>query len=166
MCAPSTACEYSFEFFLHPPCVWMLINSFECLNGQGIKTRANGKLSWRCTFLGCLSQLKWKSCTIALVINRNSVIFKKSVLQSQHRRSEFINERVKVLSQRCWNVSSHFFKWVYGNPWPWLVGIGRIPVYHVDYIPVFIHLSIHPSIHPSIHLSIFTLSKSAVFHKL
>jgi len=24
-------------------------------------------------------------------------------------------------------------KWVYGNPWPFLVGIRRSPAYHVDY---------------------------------
>ncbi len=106
----------------------MLINSFECLNGQGIKTHANGKLLWWRTavvhFWMPQSQLKWKSCTIALVINRNSLWFsKKSVLQTQHRRSEFMNERVKVLSQRCCYVSSRFFKRVYGNPWPLLEGI-------------------------------------------
>ncbi len=64
---------------------------------------------------------------------KHSVIFKKSVLWSQHRWGEFMNERVKVLSQRCCYVSSRFFKWVYGNPWPLLVGIRRIPAYHVDY---------------------------------
>ncbi len=63
---------------------------------------------------------------------KHSVIFKKSVLWSQHRRGEFMNERLKDLSQRCY-VSSRFFKWVYGNPWPLLVGIRRIPAYHVDY---------------------------------
>ncbi len=26
-----------------------------------------------------------------------------------------------------------FFKWVYGNPLTFLVGIRRIPAYHVDY---------------------------------
>ncbi len=82
------------------------------------------------------SQLKWKSCAIALVINRNSM--KKSVLQSQHRRREFMNERVKSLSQRCCDLSSRFFKWVYGNPLPLLVGICHIPAYHVDYTTAFI----------------------------
>ncbi len=43
-----------------------------------------------------------------------------------------MNESVKVLSQRCY-VSSCFFKWVYGNPLPLLVGIRHIPTYHVDY---------------------------------
>ncbi len=75
-------------------------------------------------------QLKWKSCAIALIINRNSVNFKKSVLQSQHRRGEFINERVKVLSQRCCYVSSAFLS---GYPWPLLVGIRCISAYHLDY---------------------------------
>ncbi len=85
------------------------------------------------------SQLKWKCCAIALVINRNSM--KKSVLQSQHRRREFMNERVKSLSQRCCDVSSRFFKWVYRNPWPLLVGIRRIPAYHVDYTTAFIQIA-------------------------
>ncbi len=44
-----------------------------------------------------------------------------------------MNERVKDLSQRCCYVSSRFFKWVYGNPWPLLVGVSRMPAYHVDY---------------------------------
>ncbi len=48
-------------------------------------------------------------------------------------RGEFINERVKVLSQRCCYVSSRFFKLVYGSPWPFPVGIRHIPAYHVDY---------------------------------
>ncbi len=30
-----------------------------------------------------------------------------------------------------------FFKWVYGNPLTFLVGIRRIPAYHVDYTTVF-----------------------------
>ncbi len=29
-----------------------------------------------------------------------------------------------------------FFKWVYGNPLTFLVGIRRIPAYHVDYTTV------------------------------
>ncbi len=30
-----------------------------------------------------------------------------------------------------------FFKWVYGNPLTFLVGIRRIPAYHVDYTTVW-----------------------------
>ncbi len=43
-----------------------------------------------------------------------------------------MNEHAKVLSQRCY-ASSLFFKWVYRNPWHWLVDIRHIPAYHVDY---------------------------------
>ncbi len=32
-----------------------------------------------------------------------------------------------------------FFKWVYGNPLTFLVGIRRIPAYHVDYTTGHIH---------------------------
>ncbi len=64
------------------------------------------------------SQMKWKSCT--------AWFSKVSALIATL-------ERVKDLSQRCCYVSSRFFKWVYGNPWPWLVGIRRIPAYHVNY---------------------------------
>ncbi len=87
-----------------------------------------------CIFLGCLSQsVKMKELHNSTGHQqKHSVIFKKSVLQLQHWRGEFMNESVKVLSQRCY-VSSRFFKWVYGNPLPLLVGIRRIPTYHVDY---------------------------------
>ena len=45
-----------------------------------------------------------------------------------------MNESVKVLTQSEVDTYPHaFFKWVYGNPWPFLVGIRRIPAYHVDY---------------------------------
>ncbi len=37
------------------------------------------------------------------------------------------------VTKRCCYVSSTFFKWVYGNPLTFLVGIRRIPAYHVDY---------------------------------
>ncbi len=33
-----------------------------------------------------------------------------------------------------------FFKWVYGNPLAFLVGIRRIPAYHVDYTTVYIYI--------------------------
>ncbi len=45
-----------------------------------------------------------------------------------------MNESVKGLSQN--DVVTYpraFFKWVYANPLPSLVGIRRIPAYHVDY---------------------------------
>ena len=44
-----------------------------------------------------------------------------------------INTEVKDLSQDDWYVSVHIFKWVYANPGAFLVGIRRIPAYHVDY---------------------------------
>ncbi len=34
-----------------------------------------------------------------------------------------------------------FFKWVYGNPLTFLVGIRRIPAYHVDYTTGSTHLN-------------------------
>ncbi len=97
----------------------MFINSFECLNGQGIKTRANDKLSdaqqWRIFRMASASQMKWKMRNSTGHQQKQSVIFKKSVLQSQHRWGEFMNERVKVLSQRCYVASC--FKWVYPQGW-------------------------------------------------
>ncbi len=44
VCAPSTVHKYSVQLF----CVLCLnaLNSFECLNWQGLETRANDKLSW------------------------------------------------------------------------------------------------------------------------
>ncbi len=102
----------------------MLINSFECLNGQGIKTRANGKLLWWRTavvhFWMPQSQLKWKSCAIALVINRNSVNFKKSVHQSQHRR---VNLSMNVWKFCHKDVVTYPRAFLSGYPWPLLVGI-------------------------------------------
>ncbi len=45
-----------------------------------------------------------------------------------------MNELVKGLSQNDVVTYPHaFFKWVYANPCPSLVGIRRIPAYHVDY---------------------------------
>ncbi len=88
---------------------------------------------WRIFRMASAGQLKWKELHSTGHQQKHSVIFKKSVLWSQHRRGEFMNEPVKVLSQRFCYVSSHFFKWVYGNPWPLLVGISRIPAYNVDY---------------------------------
>ncbi len=93
-----------------------------------------------CIFrMASASQLKWKMRNSTGHQQKHSVIFKKSVIRSQHRRGEFMNERVKVLSQRCCYVSSRFFKLVYGNPWPLLVGIRRIPAYHVDYTTALIY---------------------------
>ena len=43
-----------------------------------------------------------------------------------------INE-LNVLSQNCIVTYPCGFKWVYGNPGAFLVGIRRIPAYHVDY---------------------------------
>ncbi len=40
---------------------------------------------------------------------------------------------MKVLSQNDVVTYPHVFKWVYGNPLTFLVGIRRIPTYHVDY---------------------------------
>ncbi len=37
------------------------------------------------------------------------------------------------VTKRCCYVSSRFLRWVYGNPLTFLVGIRRIPAYHVDY---------------------------------
>ncbi len=45
-----------------------------------------------------------------------------------------MNELVKGLSQNDVVTYPHAFcKWVYANPCPSLVGIRRIPAYHVDY---------------------------------
>ncbi len=88
-------------------------------------------LSFHISFNDSLSMLR-KSCAIALV-KKHGVIFKK-IGASQHRRGEFVNKRVKVLLQNDVVTYPHaFFKWVYGNPWPFLVGIRCIPAYHVDY---------------------------------
>ncbi len=49
-----------------------------------------------------------------------------------------MNELVKGLSQNNVVTYPHaFFKWVYANPCPSLVGIRRIPAYHVDYTTGF-----------------------------
>ncbi len=85
---------------------------------------------WHIFRMASDSQMKWKSWAIALVINRNTAWFSKSECFDRTQTGEFMNERVKDLSQRCCYVSTRFFKWVYGNPWPLLVGICRIPAYH------------------------------------
>ncbi len=53
---------------------------------------------------------------------------------------EFMNELVKGLSRndvvtypRIPLKKNQFFKWVYANLWPSLVGIWRIPAYHANY---------------------------------
>ncbi len=85
----------------------MLINSFECLKGQGIKTCANYKLSWpRATVAhyedGLSQTVEIKElCNSTGHQQKRSVIKKESVLRSQHKRGEFRNEHVKVLSQIC-----------------------------------------------------------------
>ncbi len=54
-----------------------------------------------------------------------------------------MNELVKGLSLNDVVTYPHaFFKWVYANPCPSLVGIRRIPAYHVDY-------TTGPIIHPA-----------------
>ncbi len=46
---------------------------------------------------------------------------------------------MKVLSHKTMLLRIlTFFKWVYGNPLTFLVGIRRIPAYHVDYTTVYI----------------------------
>ncbi len=54
-----------------------------------------------------------------------------------------------------------FFKWVYGNPLTFLVGIRRIPAYHVDYTtetesrsPLALHYILSAT--PDIHLAYFS----------
>ncbi len=44
-----------------------------------------------------------------------------------------MNESVKGLSKTMLLRIRVLFKWVYANPLPSLVGIRRIPAYHVDY---------------------------------
>ncbi len=53
-----------------------------------------------------------------------------------------------------------FFKWVYGNPLTFLVGIRRIPAYHVDYTTAFIHTV---AMLPNVHLKKESLKKIRVF---
>ncbi len=53
--------------------------------------------------------------------------FQKVCAWSQYRRGEFMNECVKVLSQRRCYVSHAFLS---GNPWLMLESIRRIPAYH------------------------------------
>ncbi len=38
-----------------------------------------------------------------------------------------------------------FFKWVYGNPLTFLVGIWRIPAYHVDYTTAISYMTVAES---------------------
>ncbi len=47
---------------------------------------------------------------------------------------------MKVLSQNDVVTYPHVFKWVYGNPLTFLVGIRRIPAYLVDYTTVYIYV--------------------------
>ncbi len=68
--------ENSFEFSVS--CVWMLINSFECLNGQ-MKSFCGDAQQWCIFRMASASQLKWKSCAIVQVINRNTAWFKKNL---------------------------------------------------------------------------------------
>ncbi len=89
---------------------------------------------WRIFRMASASQMKWKSCTIALVINRNTAWFSKS--QCFDRNTDGVNLWMnvwKICHKGVVTYPRTFFKWVYGNPWPLLVGIRRIPVYHVDY---------------------------------
>ncbi len=61
--------------------------------------------------------------------------FQKVCAWSQYRWGEFMNECVKVLSQR--RYVSHAFLSV--NPWLLLESIRRIPAYHIDYTTVTRH---------------------------
>ncbi len=52
-----------------------------------------------------------------------------------------MNELVKGLSQNDVVTYPHAFcKWVYANPCPSLVGIRRIPAYHVDYTTGYMYV--------------------------
>ncbi len=59
------------------------------------------------------------------------VIIRKTVLRNTDWVNLWMNLSVTKLC--CCYVSAYFFKSVYANPWPSLVGIRRIPAYHVDY---------------------------------
>ncbi len=56
---------------------------------------------------------------------------------SQHRLCEFMNELVKGCHKGFY--LSAYFKRVYENPWPSLMGIRLIPAYHVDYTTGLLH---------------------------
>ncbi len=60
-----------------------------------------------------------------------SVIVWKTV----HRNTDWVNLWTceRSVTKRCCYVSVCFFKWVYANPWPSLVGVRRMLAYHVDY---------------------------------
>ncbi len=65
--APNTAREYSLQLFR----VLCLndINSFECLNGQGLKTRSNDKLQqWQVNCPACLFRLASASLLRSIVM--------------------------------------------------------------------------------------------------
>ncbi len=138
MCTPNTACEYSFEFFLV-----LCVNAYKLFwmfkwarhkNAQMISFRGDAQ-QWRIFRMASASQMKWKSCAIALVINRNTAWFSKSQCFDRNTDGvnlwmnewKFCHKYVVTYPRAFWGIG------VYGNPWPLLVGICRIPAYHVDY---------------------------------
>jgi len=62
-----------------------------------------------------------------------------------------------------------FFKWVYGNPLTFLVGIRRIPAYHVDYTTGWIHLLIRQlltdTLYKAIYIIIWTCNMYYIINK-
>ncbi len=77
--------------------------------------------------------------SLAIVINRNTAwLSERRCFATQ---TGYIYEWTweRSVTKQCFYVSAYFFKWVYANPWPSLVGIQRIPAYHIDYTTARIH---------------------------
>ncbi len=77
--------------------------------------------------------------SLAIVINRNTAwLSERRCFATQ---TGYIYEWTweRSVTKQCFYVSAYFFKWVYANPWPSLVGIQRIPAYHIDYTTACIH---------------------------
>ncbi len=71
---------------------------------------------------------------------KNGMIIRKTVLRNTDWVNLWMNLWKGVTKRCCYcYVSASFFKWVYANPWPSLVGIQRIPAYHVDYTTAYAH---------------------------
>ncbi len=66
--APNTAREYSFELWVF--CLNAL-NSFECLNWQGLKTRANEKLSWQHAAVAICSERLFRMASASRLIGHS-----------------------------------------------------------------------------------------------
>ncbi len=75
-----------------------------------VATRSSG------TFLGWPQPDEMKELRNSTGHQQKQRDFPKDGASIATQTCEFMNERVKVLSQRCCYVSAHFFKWVYGNP--------------------------------------------------